>query len=141
MPVCLFFLQFLTTSLKLNSCRDLVDEARDYHLMPERRPLLQSFKIRPRYCNSITGHIFAIGGLAKSGDSVSTVEAMDPLSGQWTLAEAMSMLRSRVGVAVLKNRLYAIGGYNGLERLATVEVFDPSSKTWSQVAQMHCTRR
>lgn len=49
------------------SRRDLVDEARDYHLMPERRPLLPSFKIRPRFCNSIAGHIFAIGGLAKSG--------------------------------------------------------------------------
>ena len=30
--------------------------------------------------------------------------------------------RSRVGVAVMQNRLYAIGGYNGQERLNTVEV-------------------
>jgi kelch-like protein 18 len=34
----------------------------------------------------------------------------------------MSMLRSRVGVAVMQNRLFAIGGYNGQERLNTVEV-------------------
>lgn len=25
-------------------CRDLVDEAKDYHLMPERRALLQTFR-------------------------------------------------------------------------------------------------
>jgi kelch-like protein 18 len=43
-------------------------------------------------------------------------------SGRWRDAEAMSMLRSRVGVAVMQNRLFAIGGYNGQERLNTVEV-------------------
>ena len=51
------------------------------------------------------------------------------------------MLRSRVGVAVMKNRLYAIGGYNGTERLNTVEVFDSESKRWSRVASMNCKRR
>lgn len=75
------------------------------------------------------------------GDSLSTVEAFDPVVGRWTLAEAMSMLRSRVGVAVMRNRLYAIGGYNGTDRLATVEVFDPIKKSWSQVSSMHCKRR
>ncbi len=33
-----------------HKCRDLVDEAKDYHLMPERRPLLQSFRTKPRRC-------------------------------------------------------------------------------------------
>ncbi len=33
-----------------HQCRDLLDEARDYHLMPERRPLLNSFKSKPRKC-------------------------------------------------------------------------------------------
>ncbi len=33
-----------------HQCRDLLDEARDYHLMPERRPLLRSFKSKPRCC-------------------------------------------------------------------------------------------
>ena len=50
------------------------------------------------------------------------------------------MLRSRVGVAVMHNRLYAIGGYNGQERLSTVEVFDAKTKRWSKVAAMNCKR-
>lgn len=48
--------------------RDLLDEARDYYLMPERRPLLQSFRTRPRCCNDIVGMIYAVGGLTKSGN-------------------------------------------------------------------------
>lgn len=49
------------------SFRDLLDEARDYHLMPERRSLLQTFKTRPRCCSDIPGIIYAIGGLTSSG--------------------------------------------------------------------------
>lgn len=47
--------------------RDLLDEAKDYHLMPERRILLQSFRTRPRCVSYIQGHIYAVGGLTKSG--------------------------------------------------------------------------
>ena len=48
-------------------CRDLLDVARDYHLMPERRPLLQTFKARPRCCTDIPGLVYAVGGLTSSG--------------------------------------------------------------------------
>jgi len=123
-----------------HQCRDLLDEARDYHLMPERRPLLRSFKSKPRCCKDLVGVIYAVGGQTKSGNSLSTVEVYDPIVGRWRDAEAMSMLRSRVGVAVMQNRLYAIGGYNGQERLNTVEVFNASSKKWSRVASMNCKR-
>ena len=68
------------------------------------------------------------------------MEVYDPILGRWRDAEAMSMLRSRVGVAVMQNRLYAIGGYNGQERLNTVEVFDAVTKRWSKVAAMNCKR-
>merc|ERR1719500_1089199 len=123
-----------------HQCRDLLDEARDYHLMPERRPLLKSFKFKPRCCKDLVGVIYAVGGQTKSGNSLSTVEVYDPILGRWRDAEAMSMLRSRVGVAVMQNRLYAIGGYNGQERLNTVEVFDAVTKRWSKVAAMNCKR-
>ena len=60
--------------------RDLLDEARDYHLMPERRPLLQSFKTKPRRCKDLAGVIYAVGGQTKSGNSLSTVEVSLRLS-------------------------------------------------------------
>ena len=64
-----------------------------------------------------------------------------PNIGKWKTSEAMTMLRSRVGVAVHKNKLYAFGGYNGAERLSTVEVYDPCQRTWKIIAPMHCKRR
>lgn len=76
-----------------------------------------------------------------SGDSLSTVEVYNPFSGRWEVAEAMSILRSRVGVSVLNNKLYAFGGYNGVERLSSVEVFDPATKSWNIVSPMHRKRR
>ncbi|XP_044734997.1 kelch-like protein 18 [Chrysoperla carnea] len=123
-----------------HKCRDLLDEARVYHLLPERRSLLQSFRTRPRSCDTATGQIFVVGGLTKNGDSLCTVESYDPTTGKWQTAQSMSMLRSRLGVAVLHGKLYACGGYNGLERLSTVEVLDPLHKVWSKVSPMHCKR-
>ncbi|ELU00416.1 hypothetical protein CAPTEDRAFT_151000 [Capitella teleta] len=121
-------------------CRDLLDEARDFHLMPERRAQLQTFKTRPRCCTDVVGVIYAVGGLTSSGDSISTVEFYDPIIGKWQMAKPMSTLRSRVGIAVLKGHLYAIGGYDGQERLNTVEVFDPVKLSWGLVAPMICKR-
>ena len=36
----------------------------------------------------------------------------------------------RVGVAVLSNQIYAIGGYDGLTNLSSVEVYCPDSEDW-----------
>lgn len=38
-------------------------------------------------------------------------------------------------------RLYAIGGFDGEERLSTVEVFHQGNKKWKKVASMNCKRR
>ncbi|GJQ72025.1 hypothetical protein Trydic_g3127 [Trypoxylus dichotomus] len=122
-----------------HQCRDLLDEARVFHLIPERRPLLQSFRTKQRACE-VRGHIYVVGGLNRHGDSLSTVEYYDPKTNTWNMAPAMSMLRSRLGVAVLRGKLYAFGGYNGKDRLASVEVYDAVKKEWSTVCPMQCKR-
>lgn len=76
-----------------HQCRDLLDEAKDFHLMPERRALVQNVRTRPRCSDYVTGQIFAVGGLTKNGESVSAVEIYDPLKNEWRNGEAMSMLR------------------------------------------------
>lgn len=122
-----------------HQCRDLVDEAKDCHLMPERRALVQSYRTRARNRN-VTGYIYAVGGLTKIGEPVSTVEIYDPTKKEWKMGESMSMLRSRVGVAVTGGKLYAFGGFNGTERLSTVEIYDPKSRQWSMGKAMLCKR-
>uniref|UniRef100_A0A182N2A3 Kelch-like protein diablo n=1 Tax=Anopheles dirus TaxID=7168 RepID=A0A182N2A3_9DIPT len=123
-----------------HKCRDLLDEARDFHLMPERRALVSTIRTRPRCFDFVVGLIFAVGGLTKNGESVSTVEIYNPATKEWSMGEAMTMLRSRVGVAVTNGKLYAFGGFNGTERLSTVEIYDPRQHRWSQGTAMRCKR-
>ncbi|KFV74017.1 Kelch-like 18, partial [Dryobates pubescens] len=123
-----------------HKCRDLVDEAKDYHLMPERRPHLPAFKTRPRCCTSMAGLIYAVGGLNSAGDSLNVVEAFDPVANRWEKCQPMGTARSRVGVAVLNGLLYAIGGYDGQLRLSTVEVYNPETDSWSKVESMNSKR-
>ncbi|KAM3822781.1 kelch-like protein 18 isoform 1-T1 [Vipera latastei] len=121
-------------------CRDLVDEAKDFHLMPECRPPLPPFKTRPRSCTSIADLIYAVGGLNSAGDSLNVVEVFDPVANQWEKCQPMMTARSRVGVAVLNGLLYAIGGYDGQWRLSTVEVYNPETDSWSRVGSMNSKR-
>ncbi|NXP58081.1 KLH18 protein, partial [Chloropsis cyanopogon] len=139
--------QFLTDRVQqddlvrcCHKCRDLVDEAKDYHLMPERRPHLPAFKTRPRCCTSIAGLIYAVGGLNSAGDSLNVVEVFDPIANRWEKCQPMATARSRVGVAVLNGLLYAIGGYDGQLRLSTVEVYNPDTDSWSKVESMNSKR-
>lgn len=45
------------------------------------------------------------------------------------------------GVGVLNNLLYAVGGHDGPLVRKSVEVFDPVTSTWKQVADMNMCRR
>ena len=42
---------------------------------------------------------------------------------------------------IFAGSLYAIGGYDGSERLSTVEVFEQDSRRWRKVSSMNCKRR
>ncbi|TKR77315.1 hypothetical protein L596_018312 [Steinernema carpocapsae] len=142
--------QFITDHVASNpiirsslECRDLVDEAKDYHLIPERRNKLTTFRTIRRCCYDVPGQIFAIGGLtshSSMGTPMSTVEMYDPLSGKWTQATPMTTYRSRVGVAVMNRDLYAIGGFDGHDRLKTVEVMKSDTHQWEEIAPLNNKR-
>lgn len=52
----------------------------------------------------------------------------------------MSGRRLQFGVAVLDDRLYVVGGRDGLKTLNTVECYNPRSKTWSVMPPMSTHR-
>lgn len=92
-------------------CRDLIDEAKDYHLLPQERAAIQHVRTRPRK-PVITGEVlFAVGGWC-SGDAIASVEMYDPqVSSEWKIVAPMSKRRCGVGVGVLNDQIYAIGIY------------------------------
>lgn len=44
------------------------------------------------------------------------------------------------GLAVLGDKVYAVGGFNGSLRVRTVDVYDPTTDAWSQCSSMEARR-
>lgn len=62
----------------------------------------------------------AVGGWC-SGDAINSVEKYDPNTNEWRMVAAMSKRRCGVGVAVLNDLLYAVGGHDGQSYLNSIE--------------------
>ena len=48
-----------------------------------------------------------------------------------------SLLLGRVGVVAIANQIYAIGGYDGLSNLNSVEVYNVDEEEWSTASPMN----
>jgi N-acetylneuraminic acid mutarotase len=88
------------------------------------------------------GLIYAIGGYYNydSPPQLSANEAYDPATNQWTEEAPMPTARLSLGVvAVPDGRIFAIGGESGIPPwpvFDTVEVYQPSTNTWSTEASL-----
>jgi hypothetical protein len=58
----------------------------------------------------------------------------------WTTKEPMLTARSRFGIAVVEDKIYAIGGRGAEGVLATNEEYDPASDTWTTKEPMPTLR-
>lgn len=90
-------------------CRNLLDEAKNVHILPDRIWMGES--INPR--RSTVGLLYSICGMDSTGHSVKTVERYDFHSNKVKLMSSTNVARSGVGVGVLDNKLYAVGGHDG----------------------------
>ncbi|UJR34957.1 hypothetical protein I4U23_027735 [Adineta vaga] len=111
-------------------CRDLIDEAKDYLLLPQERLNMQGPRTKRRKPLKSSEVLFAVGGWC-SGDAIATVEMFDPTMNEWKTVGSMSKRRCGVGVGVLNNLLYAVGGHDGVSYLNSVERFDPQTNQWN----------
>lgn len=59
---------------------------------------------------------------------------------RWTNIKAMHAKRLAVGVAVVNRLLYAIGGFDGENRLNSVECYHPENNEWTMVNSMATQR-
>ena len=105
-------------------CRELLLEAMRYHLMPENRSALTSYRTSYRQPDGTKPYLFAIGGGSLFAIH-SECEVYNPRTDRWSFIASMNTRRSRTAVATVGNLLYAVGGFDGANDLATAECFNP----------------
>ncbi|XP_078353958.1 kelch-like protein 12 [Oculina patagonica] len=115
-------------------CRDLVDEAKRFHLRPECRYAMQNSRTKSRV--GLSEVMYVLGGFGNLQSPVDVVEKYDPATNQWSIIQPMRRKRRYLSSVALNSRLYAIGGYDASSRLNTVECFDPSTAQWSVMTPM-----
>ncbi|CAG5120064.1 unnamed protein product [Candidula unifasciata] len=92
---------------------------------------------------SMLGLIYVVGGrIMRCGQSVDScsVDAYSPEENMWNSKTPMGVARNRVGVGVLDNMLYAVGGCSGGELHRSAERFNPEKDSWEPVASMTSVR-
>ncbi|XP_046627116.1 kelch-like protein 5 isoform X1 [Neodiprion virginianus] len=119
------------------AAQDLVMEALKYHLLPERRPLLQSGRTRPR--KATVGLLLAVGGM-DANKGATSIDAFSLRDNAWKNLANMSGRRLQFGAAVVEKKLLVVGGRDGLKTLNTVECFDFSSLIWNTLPPMNTHR-
>jgi N-acetylneuraminic acid mutarotase len=93
---------------------------------------------------SLDGFLYVIGGFTKAflsiWHAVPTVYRYDPSTKEWRELAPMPTARGALGVTVYQDRIYAIGGYDGKNNSAAVEIFNPETNMWSAAASMPTPR-
>lgn len=69
-----------------------------------------------------------------------TIEKYDLRTNTWIQVGIMNGRRLQFGVAVIDNKLYVVGGRDGLKTSNMVECYDPLTKVWSTMPPMSTHR-
>ncbi|MEQ4300866.1 S8 family serine peptidase [Plantactinospora sp. B6F1] len=85
---------------------------------------------------TLDGKVYSIGGGSGTGNERKSW-VYDPASDVWTALPNMPTARSKPAVAALNGRIYVVGGWGaGSAPVATIDVFDPASRTWSTLPEV-----
>ncbi|XP_074983604.1 kelch-like protein 8 isoform X2 [Caretta caretta] len=123
-------------------CRDLLDEARNYHLHLSSRAVPDfEYSIRTTPRNETAGVLFCVGGRGGSGDPFRSIECYSINKNNWFFGPEMNSRRRHVGVISVGGKVYAVGGHDGNEHLGSMEMFDPVANKWMMKASMNTKRR
>ncbi|XP_067846481.1 kelch-like protein 8 isoform X3 [Heptranchias perlo] len=123
-------------------CRDLLDEARNYHLQLSNNPVPDfEYSIRTTPRKHTAGVLFCVGGRGGAGDPFRSIECYSISKNSWFFGPEMNSRRRHVGVISVDGKIYAVGGHDGNEHLGSMEVFDPLTNKWMMKASMNTKRR
>ncbi|XP_023991444.1 kelch-like protein 4 isoform X2 [Salvelinus sp. IW2-2015] len=89
--------------------------------------------------------LYAVGGHdAQASNHCSRlsdcVERYDPKTDTWTTVSSLSVPRDAVGICLLGDRLYAVGGYDGTSYLNSVESYDAQNNEWTEEVNLNIGR-
>ncbi|KAM9451351.1 kelch-like protein 8 isoform 1-T2 [Clarias gariepinus] len=124
------------------SCRDLLDEARNYHLHLSNKSVPDfEYSVRTTPRKHTAGVLFCVGGRGGSGDPFRSIECYSISKNSWFFGPEMNSRRRHVGVISVEGKVYAVGGHDGSEHLGNMEMFDPLTNKWMMKASMNTKRR
>jgi len=122
-------------------CRSLVEEARLYHLLPDRRSSVSCERTRARRSAGTVQVIVSVGG---EDDKVvlRSVEYWDPPSNLWKTLASLPFAVSKHGLVVSgQGKMYMAGGeYPDGSASRAVQRYDPVLNAWQEMADMRVPR-
>lgn len=122
-------------------CRVLVEEAKKFHLLPDRRREATTVQSTPRKAMGISDVIVAVGG---EDDKVvlRSVECFDPIKSRWLSLACLPFAVSKHGLVVSgQNLLYMAGGeYPDGSASKSLWRYDPVFDQWQEMASMNVAR-
>ena len=90
---------------------------------------------------SLNGCIYAVGGRNRSTDSYfDLVERYNTQTHHWSPVAPMNSPRAWAAIVVYKENIFAIGGFDGANRLNTVEMYDAVKNVWMNVEGLNVSR-
>jgi N-acetylneuraminic acid mutarotase len=96
--------------------------------------------------SAANGKLYVFGGLTGPSQSyaVADVDIYDPATDSWSTGAQMMAPRYVASAATLNGVIYVVAGYNAQhgygEGLATVEVYDPATDSWSSGPSLNYRR-
>ena len=96
------------------------------------------FRVQMPGTIAVDGKIYSIGGHSQDLDGGSfraELFVLDPAVGKWEELAPMPSARESMGVVVLDNKIYAIGG-KGVDYSEATEIYDIATGTWSSAAPL-----
>ncbi len=92
----------------------------------------------------VDGDLYVVGGFTQSDETAwlpsNRVFRFNADRAVWEERAPLPTARGGLGVTTLQGQIFAVGGYDGRDNLAAVEVYDPGLDQWTAVAPLPTPR-
>uniref|UniRef100_A0A8C2EG77 Zmp:0000000619 n=1 Tax=Cyprinus carpio TaxID=7962 RepID=A0A8C2EG77_CYPCA len=126
------------------ACRDLVNEAKRYHMLPHARQEMQTPRTRPRLSAGVAEVIVLVGGrqvIGMNQRSLTAVTCFNPQNNKWyPLASLPFYNREFFSVISAGDNIYLSGGIESGVTLADVWCYMSLLDNWNLVSRMTVPR-